>query len=109
MQELLTGRTRLPLEAAVMSNVGQLERKAQDRVVGLFRDSLGYEYLGNWEYRDGNSNIEVELLVRNLRARGYDDNLINKAVDKLKKDASLGGGRDLYEANRDVYGCCATA
>ena len=39
MQELLTGRTRLPvLEAAVMSNVGQLERKTQDRVVELFRE-----------------------------------------------------------------------
>jgi hypothetical protein len=90
--------------STVASNIGQLERKAQDRVVGLFRESLGYSYLGNWETRLGNSNIEVELLVRNLRARGYDDKLINKAVDKLKKDASLGGGRDLYEANRDVYG-----
>jgi len=87
-----------------MSNVGQPERKAQDRVVELFRNLLGYEYLGNWEYREGNSNVEVELLAQNLRARGYSDNLINKAVDKLKSDASLGGGRDLYEANRDVYG-----
>jgi type I restriction enzyme, R subunit len=87
-----------------MSNVGQPERKAQDRVIELFRESLGYEYLGNWEYREGNSNVEVELLAQNLRARGYSDNLINKAIDKLKSDASLGGGRDLYEANRDVYG-----
>ncbi|MGH4013634.1 MAG: type I restriction endonuclease subunit R [Pseudonocardiaceae bacterium] len=84
--------------------MGQPERKAQDRVIELFRDSLGYEYLGNWGYRDGNSNVEVELLAQNLRVRGYTDNLINKAVDKLKSDASLGGGRDLYEANRDVYG-----
>ncbi|WP_345590908.1 type I restriction endonuclease subunit R, partial [Streptomyces marokkonensis] len=76
----------------------------QDRVIDLFRDSLGYEYLGNWEYRAANSNVDVELLTQNLRARGYSDNLINKAVDKLKSDASLGGGRDLYEANRDVYG-----
>lgn len=87
-----------------MSNVGQPERKAQDRVVELFRDSLDYEYLGNWGHRDGNSNVEIELLTQNLRARGYSDNLINKAVEKLKSDASLGGGRDLYEANRDVYG-----
>ncbi|MFK4102926.1 type I restriction endonuclease subunit R [Streptomyces sp. NPDC019531] len=87
-----------------MSNVGQPERKTQDRVVELFRDSLGYDYLGNWEYRAANSNIDVELLTQNLRARGYNDNLINKAIDKLKSDASLGGGRDLYEANRDVYG-----
>ncbi|MFE0202537.1 type I restriction endonuclease subunit R [Streptomyces sp. NPDC058985] len=87
-----------------MSNVGQPERKTQDRVIELFQDSLGYEYLGNWEYRAENSNVDVGLLTHNLRARGYSDNLINKAVDKLKSDASLGSGRDLYNANRDVYG-----
>src|SRR5664279_6537857 len=87
-----------------MSDVGQIERNAQERVVGLFRDSLGFDYLGNWEYRDGTSNVEVEVLTQNLRARKYDDILISKAIDKLKSDASLGGGRDLYEANRDVYG-----
>lgn len=86
-----------------MSTVGQPERRTQDRVVQLFEASLGYDYLGNWEGRQ-NSNIEVDLLAQNLRARGYDDNLINKAITKLKSDASLGGGRDLYEANRDVYG-----
>jgi type I restriction enzyme, R subunit len=86
-----------------VSDVGQLERKAQDRVVKLFAEQAGYEYLGNWEYRADNSNIEVELLAQNLRARRYDDNLINKAVERLKKEASLGGGRGLYEANRDVY------
>lgn len=87
-----------------MSNVGQTERQTQDRVVKLFRHSLGYEYLGNWEHRAENSNVDMELLTQNLRARGYSDNLINRAIDKLKSDASLGGGRDLYEANRDVYG-----
>jgi type I restriction enzyme R subunit len=87
-----------------MSNVGQIERKSQDRVVQLFRDHLGYDYLGNWEYRDGNSNVELDLLSANLQARGYDDSLINKALLKLTREASLGGGRDLYEANKDVYG-----
>ncbi|MFF4312292.1 type I restriction endonuclease subunit R [Streptomyces sp. NPDC001507] len=87
-----------------MSNVGQPERKTQDRVIELFRDSLGYEYLGNWEYRAANSNVDVELLAQNLRARSYSDILINRAIAKLKSDASMGGGRDLYEANRDVYG-----
>lgn len=86
-----------------MSDVGQIERKAQDRVVKLFRDQLGYEYLGNWEYREGNSNIETELLVQNLKARGYDDNLITRTLDQLGKAASVGAGHDLYEANRDVY------
>lgn len=86
------------------SDVGQIERKAQDRVVALLHERLGYEYLGNWEYREGNSNVEVELLTQNLRARGYDENLINRALDVLGKAAAVGTGHDLYEANRDVYG-----
>jgi len=86
-----------------MSDVGQRERIAQHRVVQHFQDTLGFDYLGNWETRAGNSNVEAALLTQNLRARGYDDKLINKAVDQLTKDASLGGGRDLYEANHDVY------
>ncbi len=86
-----------------MSNVGQIERRAQENLTGLFSKLLDYEYLGNWEYREGNANIEVELLTQNLKARGYDDNLISKAILKLTSDASLGGGRDLYEANQDVY------
>lgn len=45
-----------------MSNVGQIERKTQNRVVELIRDQLGFEYLGNWEHRQGISNIEVSLL-----------------------------------------------
>ncbi len=86
-----------------LSNVGQLERETQSRVVALFRTRLDYDYLGNWEYRDYNSNVEVGLLQANLKARGYDDNLISRALDRLKSDVSLGGGRDLYEANQDVY------
>ncbi len=86
-----------------MSDVGQIERLAQNRVVKLFREKLGYDYQGNWEYRDGNSNIEVDLLTQNLQARGYDDNLVNRALDQLGKAASVGAGHDLYEANKDVY------
>lgn len=86
-----------------MSIVGQIERKTQDRVVKLFRNQLGYEYLGSWEYRDDNSHVEEQLLETNLLARGFDANLTNKAIAGLKKAASLGGGRNLYEANREVY------
>src|SRR5215217_826760 len=86
-----------------MSNVGQVERKTQDRVKDLFLNSLDYDYLGKWEHRSENSNIEAELLKQNLQARGYSETLITKAIDKLHSDATLGGGRDLYEANRDVY------
>ena len=41
-----------------MSTVGQVERKTQQRVVKLFRDTLGYDYLGDWSDEVGNSNIE---------------------------------------------------
>ena len=86
-----------------MSDVGQIERKAQDRVVQLFREQLGYEYLGNWESRTGNANVEAGLLTQNLRARGYADKLISRALDQLGKAAAVGAGHDLYEANREVY------
>ena len=45
-----------------MNTVGQIERKTQDRVVTLFQDQLGYDYLGNWSDRPSNRNIEETLL-----------------------------------------------
>jgi len=86
-----------------MSNVGQIERKTQDRIIGLFSTQLGYDYQGNWERRTGNSNIEIDLLTQNLKARGYNENLVNRALEQLIKAAFVGAGHDLYEANRDVY------
>lgn len=86
-----------------MSVVGQIELKTQDRVIELFQEQLEYEYSGSWEYREENSHVEVELLTQNLLARGYDAALADKAIAELKKAASLGGGRTLYEANREVY------
>ncbi|MGI8412826.1 MAG: type I restriction endonuclease subunit R [Solirubrobacteraceae bacterium] len=86
-----------------MTDVGQIERKTQNRVVKLFKDSLDYQYLGNWKARQGTSNVDLQLLEMNLEKRRYGAIQIGKAVERLKKAASLGGGRDLYEANRDVY------
>jgi len=34
-----------------MSTVGQIEKKTQRRIVKLFRDTLGYDYLGDWTDR----------------------------------------------------------
>ena len=31
-----------------MSNVGQKERRTQNRLVAFFKNELDYEYLGNW-------------------------------------------------------------
>ncbi|MGC4105361.1 MAG: HsdR family type I site-specific deoxyribonuclease [Thermomicrobiales bacterium] len=87
-----------------MNTVGQKERATQDHVVRLFQDKLGYDYLGNWADRKENANIEEHLLRSNLKRRGYDDVLITRAIERLTKDAAVGGERSLYEANRVVYG-----
>ena len=34
-----------------MTTVGQIEKKTQRRVVKLFREQLGYDYLGDWTHR----------------------------------------------------------
>ena len=43
-----------------MSTVGQREKQTQKRVVKLFREQLGYDYLGDWTDRESNRNIEEE-------------------------------------------------
>ena len=86
-----------------MSNVGQRERITQNRIVHLFQTDLGYRYLGNWQDRSGNKNIEVDILVHWLQNRGISDALINRAIRQLDTAAALGEGKKLYYANKDVY------
>ena len=80
-----------------MSTVGQMERATQSRVVTLFQDYLNYEYLGNWEKRENNRNIETDLLSKWLAGQGYNKLLINKAIQLLEKEAALGEGTNLYD------------
>lgn len=87
-----------------MSNVGQHERITQNRVVKLFQNELGYDYLGNWEYRENNRNIEPALLTAWLKRQGVNEMLIGKALRQLDAAAALGDGKKLYYANKDVYG-----
>jgi type I restriction enzyme R subunit len=86
-----------------MSNVGQLERKTQSRVVNFFKEQLDYDYLGDWEYREGNSNIETDLLTKWLKNRGVSEALIKRTLRKLDAAAALGEGKKLYDANKEVY------
>jgi type I restriction enzyme, R subunit len=86
-----------------MSNVGQKERVTQNRVVKLFREHLGYTYLGNWETRDNNRNIETTLLTQWLTKQGTNTILINKALRELDQAAALGEGQNLYDSNKAVY------
>jgi type I restriction enzyme R subunit len=86
-----------------MSQVGDRERKTQNRLVKLFKDQLGYTYLGNWEDRPNNSNIEESILRKYLKEKkGDSDALIDKAIYELQKVAGdLSDG--LYAANKRVY------
>src|SRR5262249_54331829 len=88
--------------AKAAPQVGQLERRTQDRVVALFRDRLGYEYLGNWEDNEGNSNIEEKYLRPFLARGGYSERLVKGAIADLKRAA---GNQiaSLYDLNKETY------
>lgn len=85
-----------------MSTVGQRECATQARVVKLFREQLGYDYLGNWIDRDNNRNVEPEYLRRFLEDSGVDEALIKRAIAEVQKVAS-DQSRSLYDINRSVY------
>ena len=85
-----------------MDIIGKPERATQDRVVKLFEDKLGYNYLGNWEYQSGNSNIEEEILTKYLTGCGYSDMQIGKAIHALRSEADK-HNRSLFDNNKEVY------
>ncbi|MEA3361715.1 MAG: type I restriction endonuclease, partial [Thermodesulfobacteriota bacterium] len=85
-----------------MGNVGDIERITQNRVVKLFKEKLGYTYLGNWEDRTNNSNIEEELLIRYLTKKGYNQTLITKTLYELGVAAN-NYNESLYTNNKNVY------
>ncbi len=82
--------------------VGQLERKTQNRVVELFHNVLKYDYLGNWQDRENNSNIETELLEQYLKGK-YSDTLIQKAIKEFVKNSAIAHGDNFFEKNKAVY------
>ena len=64
-----------------MNKVGKLERETQNRVITIMKDELHYRYLGNWEERDNNSNVEEEILSDwLLNKKKYNQNLAAKAI-----------------------------
>ena len=85
-----------------MSDVGKKERETQNRVVELFGNTLGYDYLGNWQDRPNNRNIEPALLLAWLQKQGHDQKICDRAhtqLDKVATDQS----KNLYDRNRAVY------
>lgn len=86
-----------------MSKVGQVERATQNRVVAFFRDALGYRYLGNWEKRANNLNIEPEYLTAFLQSQGVSETLITKTLTELDRVAG-DQVKSPYDINKAVYG-----
>ena len=85
-----------------MSDIGKPERATQNRIIALFRDELGYRYLGDWADRDGNSNIEEGLLTTYLTRNGYSPAQISAALYRLRTEAD-NHSRSLYSNNKAVY------
>ena len=82
--------------------IGKPERATQNRIVTLFKNELGYRYLGNWEERENNSNIEVDHLTSYLAKAGYNKEQINAATLRLQAEAN-NHNRSLYQNNKEVY------
>lgn len=86
-----------------MSDIGKIERETQNRLIDLFQSELGYSYLGNWEKREENSNVETELL-RNwlLNKRKLSADLVDKAIFEVNK-VSNDQSKSLYDVNKAFY------
>ncbi len=89
-------------DLAQMNYIGKPERATQNRVITLFRDELGYQYLGDWTDRDGNSNIEEGLITTYLTKVGYTPTQISAAIYLLRTEAT-NHNRGLYGNNQAVY------
>ena len=71
-----------------MTKIGDIERRTQNRIVRLFQDSLHYDYLGNWEDRYGNSNVELDILQKFLEKQKYSSLTVSNALPQLSRGLS---------------------
>ena len=92
-----------------MSTVGQIEKKTQARVVALFRDRLGYDYLGHWIDRAGNANIEPDLLTRLAAKAGRERRASSTARCMRWARRPATPARASTTATAPSTTCCATA
>lgn len=77
------------------------ERKLQNKVKHWLIDDLGYIFLGNLDDRY-NTPVKEELLIANLKKRGYKPEQITKAVAELRSRVS-NQADNLYTVNKAVY------
>lgn len=85
------------------SHIGEPERSVQNRLLALFKEKLKYEYLGNYEYRTCNRNIESKLLFDYLMStQKWSKDEAKRAITKLEKEAYC-TPQNMQEKNENVY------
>lgn len=85
------------------SHIGEPERPVQNRLLTLFKEKLKYEYLGNYEYRTCNRNIERKLLFDYLMStQKWSKDEAKRAITKLEKEAYC-TPQNMQEKNEKVY------
>lgn len=85
------------------SHIGEPERPVQNRLLALFKEKLKYEYLGNYEYRTCNRNIESKLLFDYLiSTKKWSGDEAKRAITKLEKEAYC-TPQNMQEKNEKVY------
>lgn len=85
------------------SHIGEPERPVQNRLLALFKEKLKYEYLGNYEYRTCNRNIERKLLFDYLMStKKWSGDEAKRAIAILEKEAYC-TPQNMQEKNGKVY------
>ena len=85
------------------SHIGEPEKSVQNRVLALFKEKLKYEYLGNYEYRTCNRNIERKLLFDYLMStKKWSGDEAKRAIAILEKEAYC-TPQNMQEKNEKVY------
>jgi type I restriction enzyme, R subunit len=82
--------------------IGKSERTTQDRIIQLFREQLGYTFMGDWSDFD-NRPVNETLLRRFLTRQGRTPAQIARALDLLGREVG-NPTRSLYDTNQAVYG-----
>ena len=78
------------------------ERHTQQRIVSLLSQELPYHCLGNLQHCTDNDNIIDDRLSSYLLGRGYGENLVSRAIVRLRATANE-VDKNLYERNKAVY------
>ena len=79
------------------------ERAVQDRIIGLLRTKLGYDYLGDLSERE-NSCLDRQALKEFLVCKQkLEPACADRAIAELAKRMACPGQADLYNVNKEVY------